>query len=234
MGMLYRLTSPSGKSYIGITSQTVAQRWWKHKNNASHDRALRMGSECLALYDAIRKYGSEGFQVETLAIADFDYLKDLEQKAIIAFKTKTPHGYNLTDGGDGALGANPTQESRQKMSAAGLKRLANPEELQRVRQAISKAGAVKVEKWWALSEDERIAKRKEHAAKLEAANRFTPEVRAKMSEAKKGLTYPKWSDERKAKTAETRKLEWADPVLRQKRLDGFQCARDLKGKKAND
>lgn len=246
MGALYRLTSPSGKAYIGITSQTTAKRWWKHKNNAAHGRGSRMGSECMALYDAIRKYGSDGFKVETLVIADFEYLKDLERKVIAEFGTKAPNGYNLTVGGDGAVGASPTDAARQKMSQAQLKRLEDPKALQVVQAAIARANAVKVAKWWALSEEEREAKRKEHAAKLENANRFTAKVRAKMRESQKLREHSKWtearkrkvvasgaykwSDEKKAKAAEKRKQEWADPVLRQKRLDGFKKARELRSK----
>jgi hypothetical protein len=248
MGVLYKLTSPSGKAYIGITNQTTAKRWWKHKNNAAHGRSIRSGSECIALYDAIRKYGNENFKVETLVIAEFDYLKDLEQKAIIAFKTKAPHGYNLTDGGDGAIGASPTEEARQKMSVAQRKRLEDPDALLSAKAILAKAQATKIAKWWAFSEEEREIKRKEHAVKLASANRFTPEVRAKMSQSQKARVHGPWSDERKqsvvasgankwseekkAAAAEKRRQEWADPVLRQKRLDGFKRARELKNKEA--
>ena len=246
MGALYRITSPSGKAYIGITSQTTAKRWWKHHNNALHGRSVRAGSECTALYEALRKYGSDKFTIETLVIAEFEYLKALEQKVIVAFGTKAPYGYNLTSGGDGALGAVPTQAARKKMSAAQRKRLENPEELRRVREAVAKANAIKVANWWSLAEEERVLKRQEHAVKLAEANRFTPEVRAQISAAQKARKHEKWtedrkrqaiesgaykwSDEKKAQAAEKRRQEWADPVLRQKRLDGFKKARELKNK----
>jgi group I intron endonuclease len=228
MGELYRVTAPSGKAYVGITSQTTAKRWWKHKNNASHGRGVRYGSECTALYEAIRKYGCDKFTVETLVIAEFEYLKALEQRAIVAFGTKAPGGYNLTSGGDGALGAVPTQDARHKMSTAQHKRLENPEELRRVRESISRANAIKVTGWWALSEEERVLKREEHAAKLAVSDRFTPEVRAKMSSSQKGKKRTPWSAERKAKASEKRKQEWADPALRQKRVDGFKAAHALR------
>lgn len=202
----------------------------------------------MALYDAIRKYGSDGFKVETLVVADFEYLKTLECKVIAKFGTRAPNGYNLTAGGDGALGVKPTDAARQKMSLAQLKRLENPKALQAVQASIAQANAVKVTKWWAFSEEERTAKRREHAVKLEKANRFTPEVREKMRAVQKARKHEKWSDERrlkviesgcnkwsdekKAKAAEKRRQEWADPILRQKRLDGFKRARETRQKEA--
>lgn len=107
---LYRLTFPSGKSYIGITSGAVKRRVVRHISQAKEGRRS-------AVSQAIRKYRT--FKTEVLAVAgDWTYLCDLEQRAIAAFKTMAPHGYNLTLGGEGVLGVTKTKKQRESHAAA--------------------------------------------------------------------------------------------------------------------
>jgi hypothetical protein len=100
MGCLYQLTSPSGKAYIGVTMKTFDERVLVHvlaSRNKTHSHK--------ALYRSIKKYGIDAFHKKELVRAnDWSYLCDLERKAIAAFNTKSPHGYNLTAGGDGVIG----------------------------------------------------------------------------------------------------------------------------------
>tara|TARA_R110000868_G_C10708101_1_gene749706 strand:+ start:150 stop:848 length:699 start_codon:yes stop_codon:yes gene_type:complete len=113
------IESPSGKQYIGITASTLSARWRAHRAHAN--RSLDG-----ALQKAILKYGADNMSVKIMAIADnYQYLKDLEVKAIAAFNTKVPNGYNLTNGGDGVLGVIVTEESRQRRSQAQLKSFAD-------------------------------------------------------------------------------------------------------------
>ena len=112
MGCVYKLTSPSGKSYIGITSKTFDYRWSRHINdtNAGVYRPLA---------NAIRKYGADRFITEVLIESeDREALCKYEQDYINSHNTFTPNGYNCTFGGDGMLGHNPSEETRQKMSIA--------------------------------------------------------------------------------------------------------------------
>lgn len=138
MGALYKLTAPSQKVYIGITKSTTEQRWAKHKEHAIGKRTNGV------LYAAIRKYGCENFKVETLVIADkWDYLCELEIKAIKAFNTKVPFGYNVTDGGDGVVG--PRDEATKlRISAAQKKRFSDPQ--QRALLAVYGAKSAKLNK----------------------------------------------------------------------------------------
>jgi hypothetical protein len=55
--------------------------------------------------------------------------------------------------------------------------------------------------------------------------------RSKISASKIGKKVGPCSDERKAKIAEARKREWADPVIRERRLAALAMARAAK--KAN-
>src|SRR3990167_9897883 len=88
-GCLYRLMFPNRKAYIGITKCTAEARF------AQHAKAARIAKTGCAVHLAIEKYGSESVKVETLVVADAEYRKQLEPKAIEAFNTRAPHGYNL-------------------------------------------------------------------------------------------------------------------------------------------
>ena len=108
MGCLYILEFPSGKSYIGITAKTTLERLDAHMKQLN-------GGRNHAVHNAIRKYGVAAVSAKTLVIAnDMKYLGALERRAIKTYGTKTPKGYNLTDGGEGVLGL--AEESKKKMS----------------------------------------------------------------------------------------------------------------------
>lgn len=104
---LYRLTSPSGKVYIGIT-KNVYTRWQQHVLDAHR------GSKC-TLHKAIRKYGFDNFKKEILVTSTLSYVKEMEVKAIAAYSTMVPAGYNMTAGGDGTAGYIFTDEDKMKI-----------------------------------------------------------------------------------------------------------------------
>lgn len=111
MGCLYRIDFPSGKSYIGITAGTAEARFAEHAYNTRTSRQDR------AVNRALLKYGTDSVSLKTLAIAEWDYLLELERKAIAAFGTFGRGGYNMTAGGEGAMGYKHTPESLLKMGA---------------------------------------------------------------------------------------------------------------------
>lgn len=88
-GYIYKYTSPSGKSYIGQTTYSLAHR---AGNNGEQYK------KCPSFYRAIQKYGFENFQVEILATVPIDQLDVMESKYIQIFDTYL-HGYNETLGG---------------------------------------------------------------------------------------------------------------------------------------
>lgn len=110
MGALYQITFPGGKSYIGITAGTAGVRFAEHAYNATRSRER-------AVERAIRKYGPARASLRTLAIGDWGYLVELEKAAIRAFGTFGRGGYNMTAGGEGALGYRHTAEALVKMGA---------------------------------------------------------------------------------------------------------------------
>ena len=107
---LYRFTSPSGKIYIGIT-KNVSKRWQQHA------RAANRGSKN-TIHAAIRKYGFDNFKKEILITSTFSYVKEMEVKAVAAFNCITPHGYNLTKGGDGIVGFKHSDETKISIAKA--------------------------------------------------------------------------------------------------------------------
>lgn len=96
MGCVYLITSPSGKQYVGQTTQTAEARWYSHVYEATRGK-----SGCRALARAIRKYGPDAMCIEVLhETDDLDELNRLEAHEIAQRGTLTPGGYNLRTGGD--------------------------------------------------------------------------------------------------------------------------------------
>lgn len=102
LGLIYKLTSPSNKSYIGKTVQSFSERMRGHR---------KKNSNCTALKNAINKYGWDQMKREIVEenIPE-DQLNDREKYWIKTYNTITPHGYNLTDGGDGGLLSDITRD----------------------------------------------------------------------------------------------------------------------------
>lgn len=110
-GIIYRLTFPDGKSYIGMTTHTIEWRLKRHEEWARK----RDGK----LQEAIRKYGMDAVHVEILAEVPREELAVSEMQAIAKHNTVWPHGLNMSDGGDGGsrLIANSEVIRIQKMKA---------------------------------------------------------------------------------------------------------------------
>lgn len=225
MGCLYQLTSPSGKSYIGITSKTLDERWKTHVMRTAEGRNQ-------ALQRAIRKYGADAFRRCVLVVADsWEYLCDLERKAIVAFETLSPDGYNLTAGGEGVVGRIHTPEAAARMSEGQRRRIRTPEELQRAadgvrRYWLSEAGMARKASAKAAKDAYKAGAKERHSlatrqamarpevkAKVQRCAReraANPEWRATMSNAKRGqLAGTTLPESTKLKMAETRRQWWA-------------------------
>ena len=108
-GTIYVITNlNNNKKYVGLTGRSAEERFEEHINNAL--KGMNM-----ILYKAIRKHGRQNFKVEVLEtrIDNADDLKEREKYWIKELKTYTftsGHGYNMTLGGDGALGYKWTEE----------------------------------------------------------------------------------------------------------------------------
>lgn len=95
MGVIYKLTSPSGKFYIGQTKQPFALRWSGHKRSAR-----KYQHKCWYLESAIRKHGAENFKTEVLVECDDEMLNEFEKRFVKQYSSdNSQFGYNLTSGG---------------------------------------------------------------------------------------------------------------------------------------
>lgn len=113
--LIYRYTNLlNGKIYIGKTAYTMAHRAGQHSSEA------RLGCR-RPFHAALRKYGIENFKVEVIDKANDSELAAFKETFHIALnESKVPCGYNVTDGGEGAIGRVFTEEHKARLSAASL------------------------------------------------------------------------------------------------------------------
>ena len=109
MGVIYCLTSPSGKSYIGQTKRPIEKRLCEHS---------KMSTGCVALNNAIQKYGFNNFKAEILLIVNNEYLDMYEQHMINIYDSIYPNGYNIRTGG--AYKSKHCAESCERMRQSKL------------------------------------------------------------------------------------------------------------------
>ena len=115
MGYIYVATNTvNGKKYVGKTVHSVSRRRFNHKLLASK------GSTNV-FHLAIIKYGFKRFSWKVVfEHADEQALHEAEIAFILRLRTKIPHGYNMTDGGEGISGMTHSEEARKKIRTAAM------------------------------------------------------------------------------------------------------------------
>ena len=78
MDIIYKLTSPTNKVYIGRTNN-FETRLIQHKHNAIINKKSN------SLYKAIRKYGWDNFKKEIICEVDSKNAQKIEEEFIIAY-----------------------------------------------------------------------------------------------------------------------------------------------------
>jgi len=108
------LVSPSGRRYVGKTSN-FKERMYYYKRGFCKNQRL--------LHYSLKKHGFDNHSIEVLDefYSELFDANDREKYWILFYKTnkyKYPKekGLNLTDGGDGVVGIKYTEERRKKMS----------------------------------------------------------------------------------------------------------------------
>ncbi len=107
---IYKLTSPCGGAYVGITRNTVP---WRVK---AHVRQARK-KDGHPLYVAIIEHGIDAFKIEVLAECYSEWEARKCERAMIAVHDtyyKNGHGFNRSIGGNGNTGG-ATEETRNKI-----------------------------------------------------------------------------------------------------------------------
>lgn len=169
MYIVYKHTSPTGKSYIGLTSQGM-----KHRAGPEGKRY----AECTAFYRAIQKYGWDGFTHEVLEQdLTFEEACEKEQYYIRKYRSlTTENGYNLENGG--RVSCKVSEETKAKISKTLTGRKRPPLSLE-TRRKMSEARKGK----------KMTPRGEEYSRRLSAAltgRTFTPEHCRHISEGKKG------------------------------------------------
>jgi group I intron endonuclease len=170
----------SVKVYVGKTGLNPwKKRWGQHITSSK-------GKNKTYLYDAIRFYGIEAFDIVKIdETFSNEAANELEKYYIKTFESHDPEkGYKLTLGGDGGV---PTEETKRKMSIAGK----GKRKPQGFGSMISEANKRRV-----FSPETRAkmsANRKGKTMSLEA--------RKKISESLKGRTYSSETIAKKSKSA---------------------------------
>ncbi|MGD9740884.1 MAG: NUMOD3 domain-containing DNA-binding protein [Bauldia sp.] len=113
MGELYRLEFPNGKSYIGISRVGAKHRYVQHTRDAHRHTTTT------PLHQAWRKHGPPRLVV--LAVLENDELPAVEIRAIKAFGTLSPCGYNMSEGGQISSMHNPEVAAKVAAALTGKK-----------------------------------------------------------------------------------------------------------------
>ena len=102
-----------GKKYIG---KSIDLR----KRILDHINSLRRNSdECAYLQNAWNKHREENFKIYIIEVCSIEEVSEKEIFYIQEFGSKTPNGYNLTNGGDGTSGYTWNEEKRNAIKNVG-------------------------------------------------------------------------------------------------------------------
>jgi group I intron endonuclease len=106
---IYKIISPSGKIYIGQSSN-IERRMIEHK--------YRSKSKNLKLYSSLRKYGIDNHKTDILFLSENKYEKDRMESIYIRYYNSIENGLNHIDvlsGGCGFTGKKHTEENVLKI-----------------------------------------------------------------------------------------------------------------------
>lgn len=116
--LIYKITSPIGKTYIGQTGQAFEVRMSGHKSAAAD---LEKTDGCRHLNSAIRLYGWDNMIKEIIETnIPEESIDERECYFIALYKAMTPEGYNLTTGG--SKNKHLSEETKSLQREAALKR----------------------------------------------------------------------------------------------------------------
>lgn len=116
---IYKITSPSGKIYIG-RSVNIDHRKWKYKSCNCVNQAK--------IYNSIKKYGWDKHKFEIICICQSEELDNLERHFISLYKSnESKTGLNILSGGRGTAGRVLSNESKKRIGDAHRGKLVSSE-----------------------------------------------------------------------------------------------------------
>lgn len=211
----------NAKQYVGIT-KNLKYRWSQHS---------KMNGSSPYLHSAIKKHGVENFVFSHIATAyDLDCAQHIEKILIADHNTKSPNGYNLTDGGEGVNGLSVSDETKKVLSQKSKQMWADPlhfeeQKVLRSSEAYKKSQSDKTKAAMARPEViEKLKKPKNHGEKIRAIKTGQKQSDETIAKRAKKNTGKKRSDETRLKMSAANKAAWA--IRKAKRLaeEGTQNA----------
>lgn len=184
MGYIYKITNTiNNKSYIGVTSEMVAQTRWK-----GHIRAINRGKGCPALGAAIKKYGISVFRFTILIICFDDDIYKFEPEYIKKYDTIAPNGYNISAGGRGSkgfTGKTHTAEAKAIIGKKSAERFADPKERKALSErAKASSDSAKIsegmhssEKWRTAVKEKRVGAKPKTAQTTESTTKISKSLK---------------------------------------------------------
>jgi group I intron endonuclease len=116
MGYIYKITSPSGKFYVGQTNDL-------RKRINAHRNSMKRKWTHVILINSFKKYGFDEHLFEILEECDDRDLDEKEKfwiKELKSFYAENEMGMNMTIGGEGHTGFNPKDENRKAILLKNL------------------------------------------------------------------------------------------------------------------
>lgn len=136
--IVYKLTSPSNKPYIGITRGSLSSRFSTHISNwkLHKKRDIRLTK----LQCAFEKYDPKTWSREV--ICECSTIKELgdKEKFYIKFYDSVKNGYNISPGGDIGPIVDCNKEQHSERISKGRKKWFQTEEGKEWKQILSKQG----------------------------------------------------------------------------------------------
>lgn len=184
----------NGKVYVGKTVRNIKARWSEHKATLTSGKHHNTH-----LQNAWNKYGESAFEFQVLEYCAIDQL-DAREKHHIAIYKACGMSYNMTSGGDGALGRDTNDATRQKLSKALKGRVFTEETRRKMSESAKDKPPVTEETRHRMSMATKgrpshlkgKTLTKEHRQKISESGKgrvFTEEHKNKISDANKGAIF---------------------------------------------
>lgn len=113
MFIIYKITSKStGKSYIGVTNQSLKKRWYQHCWQAKHNPKSHF-------HKAIAKYGCDDFITDHWVVEEDDSKRVMLEQHFISEYCTHINGYNSTEGGEDFTSSDYQRDLQKRRVAEG-------------------------------------------------------------------------------------------------------------------
>ena len=206
MGIIYKLTAPSKKVYIGQcqrknrhTREELSPQAQMHLRWREHCQAT---SGCCAIKNAVAKYGKDSFQVDVLLVVPDSELSTYERHFIEMYASNDHrYGYNRTVGGEGGgFGIPEVRKAQCQPGSKWMNAVSDPEVVKR------KIVAMHNDESRAKVAATKIAKRAAQLEQLPEADRAKAEVKKiRLAEAQARLRARRRGDD---SAANAKRKKW--------------------------